>query len=99
MILYIYLETKINILNSSSNLNNIRLYYYAPLYTVLYSILKIIVLYSTLYSIVRVKNDYFHEGSVAQVVEYWIIVPKEGGSSSPGVFGDAAAEFAECDLA
>jgi hypothetical protein len=32
---------------------------------------------------------------VAQVVEYWITVLKEGGSSPPGVFGDAAAEFAE----
>jgi hypothetical protein len=33
--------------------------------------------------------------SVAQVVKYWITVLKEGGSSPPGVFGDAAAEFAE----
>jgi hypothetical protein len=32
---------------------------------------------------------------VAQVVEYWITVLKEGGSSPPGVFVDAAAEFAE----
>jgi hypothetical protein len=36
---------------------------------------------------------------VAQVVEYWITVPKEDGSSPIGVFGDAAAEFAEFDLA
>ncbi len=32
---------------------------------------------------------------MTQVVEYWITVPQEGGSSPPGVFGDAAAEFAE----
>jgi hypothetical protein len=36
---------------------------------------------------------------VAQLVEYWITVVKEGGSSPPGVFGDAAAEFAEFDPA
>ncbi len=36
---------------------------------------------------------------MAQVVEYWIIVPQEGGSSPPGVFGYAAAEFAEFDRA
>ncbi len=35
---------------------------------------------------------------ICSVVEYWITVPKEGGSSPPGVFGDAAAEFAEFDL-
>ncbi len=44
-------------------------------------------------------NRNFHKESVAQVVEYWNTVLKEGGSSPPGVFGDAAAEFAEFDLA
>jgi hypothetical protein len=36
---------------------------------------------------------------VAQLVDYWITVSKEGGSSLPGAFGAAAAEFAEFDLA
>jgi hypothetical protein len=45
------------------------------------------------------QKQYFHTVSVAQLVEYWITVVKEGGSSPPGVFGDAAAEFAEFDPA
>jgi hypothetical protein len=36
---------------------------------------------------------------MAQLVEYWITVPKEGGSSPSGVFSAAATEFAEFDLA
>ncbi len=63
------------------------------------SILKIIVLYIVQYCTGRVKNDQFHKGSVAQVVEYWNIVLKKAGSSPPGVFGDAAAEFAEFNMA
>ena len=35
---------------------------------------------------------------MAQLVEYRITVLEEGGSSLPGVFGAAAAEFAEFDL-
>jgi hypothetical protein len=41
----------------------------------------------------------FHKVSVAQFVEYWITVPKEGDSSPPGVFAAAAAEFVEFNLA
>ncbi len=43
----------------------------------------------------------FHKVSVAQLVEYWITVPMEGGSSPPGVFAAAAAaaEFVEFNLA
>jgi hypothetical protein len=36
---------------------------------------------------------------VAQLIEWQIIDLKELGSSLPGVFGDAAAEFAEFDPA
>ncbi len=46
-----------------------------------------------------VKNIGLHKVSVAQLVEHWITVPKEGGLSPPGVFGAAAAEFAKFDLA
>ncbi len=56
-------------------------------------------MYTVLFREAFVKNRNFHKVSVAQVVEYWITVPQEGGSSSPGVFGDAAAEFAEFDRA
>ncbi len=34
---------------------------------------------------------------MVQLVEFQSIALKEGGSSPPGVFGDAAAEFAEFD--
>ena len=40
-----------------------------------------------------------HKGSVAQLVEWQISDLKEVGSNPPGVFGAAAAEFAEFDLA
>jgi hypothetical protein len=39
-----------------------------------------------------VKNANFHKVCVAQLVEYWIIVPKEGGSSAPGVFAAASIQ-------
>jgi hypothetical protein len=41
----------------------------------------------------------FHKVSVAQLVEYWVTVPKEVGSNPPGVFAAAAAEFVEFNLA
>jgi hypothetical protein len=45
------------------------------------------------------KEHNCYQVSVAQLVEYQSIVPKEGSSSPPAVFGDAAAEFAEFDPA
>ncbi len=58
-----------------------------------------LVYYTVQYRKDCVKTVGFHKVSVAQLVEYWITVPKEGGSILPGVFGAAAAEFAEFDLA
>ncbi len=40
-----------------------------------------------------------HKGSVAQLVKWKIRDLKEVVSNPPGVFGAAAAEFAEFDLA
>ncbi len=49
------------------------------------------------YSEFCVKNIILQKGSVAQLVEWQIRDLREVGSSPPGVFGAAAAEFAEFD--